>query len=102
MNKKDIGGVIFLSLILIALLSMMVLITMLMVDGITSEYKYSIDIPCYDKFGSEIYNLTCEKEIHCGNVFNTRSVNGNIYSCDNKIGLISTSKQHDVFGRVSK
>lgn len=92
MKAQDvfITGVLF--FIIIAFGSMFVIITLLMIDGVTEEYKYSIDVPCYDKFSNEMYDMTCEKEIQCGVIFNNRYVNGNKYSCDKDIGLISTSK----------
>jgi len=99
MNKEDIFPVMVLCFIVIVFGSMMVLITLLMIDGATSEYKYSIDVPCYDKFGNEIYDLMCEKEIHCGAIFKTRIVNGNTYSCDEDIGLIRNSKQRSKDGK---
>ena len=41
-------------------------IGLIIYQSYTSEYKYTADIPCYDKYGNEIVNLSCEKEVNCG------------------------------------
>ena len=69
------------------------LMTIVLIDEMTSEYKYSIDVPCYDRFGNEIMNLTCEENIKCGKVFKTKMIGNEVYSCDENLGFIRKVNQ---------
>lgn len=30
------------------------------------EHKYTIELRCYDKYGSVMKNMTCSREVYCG------------------------------------
>ena len=68
-------------------------IVVVLIDESTMKYKYSIDVPCFDKFENEIYNLTCQKDIMCGVIFGNTFVGDNVYSCNESIGLLRNMKE---------
>ena len=49
---------------------------------VTAEYKYTAIIPCYDRYGSEIINTSCKKDVTCGSGQNYDNDDWKSYPCD--------------------
>ncbi len=55
-----------------------------MVNGMTTEYKYTKDVSCYDERNSKINELTCEHKVYCGAFQKNELLTG--YSCTQSSG----------------
>lgn len=94
MNKKGLAGAIFFGIFVVVIISALILVAY---QQHTSEYKYTAIIPCYDKYGNEIVDLICERDISCGWGQNYDNDNMQSYPCD--------KDKYDgefVFGRVNE
>lgn len=79
MNKKGLFGVILIFMFFVVFIGGFGLIIF---QEMTSEYKYTAIIPCYDRYGNEIIDLVCEKDVSCGWGANYDSDNIKSYPCD--------------------
>ena len=70
MNNQTRMGQIFLRLFIGIFLVIMCLLLIIMVAGIvnlmTSEKMGYVKVNCYDRYGNEIMNQTCEEAVSCG------------------------------------
>jgi hypothetical protein len=79
MNKKGLFGIILIIMFFIVSVGGFGL---LIFQELTSEYKYTAIVPCYDKYGNEIIDLVCEKDINCGWGANYDNSNWLTFPCD--------------------
>ena len=64
MKKIDIFGVVFWAVIFILLGLVLIGMTLFFVGEVIKEEVGTKEAPCYDKYGSEIKELTCEEQVY--------------------------------------
>ncbi len=59
---------------------------------INMEYKYTADVPCYDKEGSVINELTCKYKVICGPWGRSVPFRDKHFSCDKDDTLVEVDE----------